>query len=145
MEHSADLACEKGHRGGCLDVLARAAEGLARRRLGVAQMNLAAWDASVAVLQDASADGNPALRLLAAVAGKLAVPEQAGPEPDGWTSVEWVVLAAVPLLLAALPLVSAELGKPAAVPSAAQSCAVPEFADEPAKSAQRGVEPEPRY
>jgi hypothetical protein len=145
VEHSADLACEKAHRGGCLDVLALAAEGLARRRLGVDRMNLAAWDASVAVRQDASADGNPALPLLGVGVEKLVVPEQAAREPDGWTSVEWVVLAAVPLLLAALPLVSAELGKPAAVPSAAQSCAAPEFADEPAKSVQRDVEPEPRY
>jgi hypothetical protein len=47
--------------------------------------------------------------------------------------------------LEALQLVSAELYKPVAGRSAAQSCAVPEFAGELAELGQRVVEPAPRY
>jgi hypothetical protein len=46
--------------------------------------------------------------------------------------------------LEALPLVSAELYKQVAGRSAAQSCAVPAFADEMAESGQQAVEPAPR-
>jgi hypothetical protein len=47
--------------------------------------------------------------------------------------------------LEALQLVSAELYKQVAGRSAAQSFAVPAFADEAANSGQRGVEPAPQY
>jgi hypothetical protein len=47
--------------------------------------------------------------------------------------------------LAALQLVSAELYKQVADRSAAQSFAVPAFADEMAESGQQAVEPAPRY
>jgi hypothetical protein len=145
VEHSVDPGGEKAHQGGFPDALVLAAEGLGRRRLGVDRMNLAAWDASVAVRRGALADGCLALLLLAADAEKLAVLELACLALGGSTSAEWAGPAAVPLLLAALPLVSAELYKPVAGRSVARSYAVPEFADEPVESGQRAVEPAPRY
>jgi hypothetical protein len=88
VEHSADPVFEKDLQDGCRDVLVRAAEDLGRRRLDVARMNLAAWDASAAVRRDALADGCRALRRLGAGAEKLVVREQVCLAPDGWTSVE---------------------------------------------------------
>jgi hypothetical protein len=145
VEHSVDPGGEKAHQGGFPDVLVRAAEDLGRRRLDADRMNLAAWDASAAVRRDALADGCLALLLQGADAEKLAVLELACLALGGSTSVELADPAAVPLLLAALPLVSAELYKQVAGRSAAQSCAVPAFADETANSGQRAAEPAPRY
>ena len=88
MEHNVDPVCEKVHPDGYPDALAPAAEDLGRRRLGVDRMNLAAWDASVAVRRGALADGCRELLLLGADAEKWAVLELAYPEPDDWTSVE---------------------------------------------------------
>jgi hypothetical protein len=145
VEHSVDPGAEKGHQGDFPDVLVRAAEDLGQRRLGVDRMNLAAWDASVAVRRGALADGCRELLLPGADAEKLAVLELACLALGGSTSVELAGPAAVPLLLEALQLVSAELYKQVADRSAAQSCAVPAFADETANSGQRGVEPAPQY
>ena len=91
------------------------------------------------------ADACLELPLLGADAEKLAVRELVCLAPDDWTSVESVGLAEVPLLWEAVQLVSAALGKPAAVPSAAQSCAVREAVDEVVKPGQRGVGPVPKY
>ena len=99
-----------------------AAEGLGRRRLGVDRMNLAAWDASAAVRRDASADECRELLRLAADAGKWVGRELACLAPDDLT---WDVSAdpAAGLWLLAEPPAWAELDKPVAAQSAAQSCA----------------------
>jgi hypothetical protein len=128
VEHSADPDDEKALQDGCRDALALAAEDLGRRQLDEDRQNLAAWDAWVAVHRDALADEFRELQLPDAVAGKLVVQEQACPEPDGWTSVEWAVPAEVPLLWEAVQLLSAALDKRGAGRSAAQSCAVPAVA-----------------
>ncbi|HEX3106597.1 MAG TPA: hypothetical protein VHQ22_19325 [Terriglobales bacterium] len=145
MAHSADPVCEKVHRDGCLDALVRAAEDLGQRRLGVVRMSLAAWDASAAVRRDALADECLVLQLRAGGAEKLAVRELACLALDGSTWVELADPAAVPLLLAARPLVLPELDKPGVGRSAAQSCAVPAFEGEPAELGQRAFEPVPRF
>jgi hypothetical protein len=145
VEHSVDLDGAKAHQDGYPDGLVPAAEVLDRRQLAADRMNLAAWDASVAVRRGALADGCRELLLPGADAEKLAVLELACLALGGSTSVELAGPAAVPLLLEALQLVSAELYKQVADRSAAQSCAVPAFADETANSGQRGVEPAPQY
>jgi hypothetical protein len=121
-EHSVDPDGEKGHPGGFPDVSVRAAEDLGRRRSDADRMNLAAWDAWGAVRRDALADGYLELPLLGADAEKLAVLELACRELDGWTSVEWVVPAEVPLLWAAVQRALAALDTRVVAQSAAQSC-----------------------
>jgi len=85
------------------------------------------------------------LQLRAGGAEKLAVQELAGLALDGSTSVELADPAAVPLLLAARPLVLPGLDKPGVGRSEAQSCAVPAFEGEPAELGQRAFEPVPRF
>jgi hypothetical protein len=119
--------------------LVRAAEDLGQRRLGVDMMNLAAWDASAAFRRDASADECRELPRLDGDAGKLVVLESACLAPDGSTWDESADPAAVLWPLAEPPLAWAELDKPAAARSAAQSCAVPAAAAA-ATSGQRVVD-----
>ena len=114
---------------GFLDGLVPVAEDLGRRRSDADRMNLAAWDASAGVRRDALADECRGLRLPVAVAGKSVVPELVCLGPDAQISAVSADRAAVPLLLAVLPLALAEPDKPAADPSAAQSCAALAVAD----------------
>lgn len=111
-------------------VLVRAAEGLVRRRLDADRKNLAAWDASAGVRQDALADECRALRRLDADAEKSVDQELACQAPDALPSDELADPVAVQWLAAALQLVLAVPDKPGVVLSAAQSCAVQESADE---------------
>jgi hypothetical protein len=85
VEHSVDPDGEKALQDGCRDGLVRAAEDLAQHRLGVARMNLAAWDAWAGVRLDALAHECLELPPLGADAEKLVGPEQVCPEPAGLT------------------------------------------------------------
>jgi hypothetical protein len=139
-EHSADLGDEKVHRGDCPDELVPAAEVLGQRRLGVDRTSLASWDASAVVRRDASADDCLELLRLDADAEKSVVLEQACPEPDDSTWDVSVDPAAARWLLAEPQLAWAELDKPVAVRSAAQSCVAQAAADEAAQLVPLAVE-----
>jgi hypothetical protein len=91
--------------------------------LGADRTSLAASDASAAALRDALADVHLALPRLGGDAEILAGRELACPEPDGWTWDVSVDPAAALWLSAELLLAWAELDRPVAARSAAQSCA----------------------